>query len=380
MIPNISFLVVATVAAGVAFDFVNGFHDASNSIATIVATRVLKPRQAVLWAAFFNVVAAFFFGTGVAKMVGSGMIALDFVTPLVVLCGLIGATIWGLMTWRLGLPSSSSHALMGGFAGSAMANSVMKNGWGAIGDPILAAGWTKVLAFIVLAPIMGLVLSFALMKALRFFDFKTARQAPLPPLGGRGGGVRGAVGSYVATPRIPSHSFLLPPSGGRGKDSLYRRGQLLSSAFLSLMHGSNDAQKTAGIITGALVSAKILPSFDIPLWVLGLSYATMGLGTLLGGWRIVRTMGHRLTRLKPEGGVCAESAAALSILFATLLNLPVSTTHVTTGAILGVGAATDPQKVHWSVGRRIAWAWVVTIPMAAFVSGCIMAAVVAQGG
>ena len=337
---HLSFLIVAVVVAGLAFDFVNGFHDAANSIATIVATKVLKPRQAVLWAAFFNVVAVFFFGTGVAKMVGSGLVSLDSVTPVVVLCGLIGATLWGIVTWRLGLPTSSSHALLGGYAGAAMANSAWHGGWHALGDPIIAAGWIKVLAFIVIAPVIGLAMAHGAMKLLFALQKK----------------------------------YAFAPS-----DTSFMRLQLCSSAFLSLMHGSNDAQKTAGIVAGALTAGGVLSSFSIPGWVLVLSYGMMGLGTLFGGWRIVHTMGHRLTSLTSRGGVCAESSAALAIFAATLFNLPISTTHVTTGAILGVGAATDPRKVSWTIGRRIAWAWILTIPASAFVGGCVMLGAVTIG-
>lgn len=331
---HLSVLVLCVVAAGLAFDFVNGFHDASNSIATIVATKVLKPRQAVLWAAFFNVVAAFFFGTGVASTVGQGLVSLDAVTPVVVLCGLLGATLWGLITWRAGLPTSSSHALLGGYAGSAMANSAIRNGWRTLHDPIIAAGWVKVLSFILIAPLLGLGIAYLSTTALR---------------------------------------VLRDRYGFSFGETAYKRMQLASSAFLSLMHGSNDAQKTAGIITGALTSAGVLSAFAVPAWVLGLSYAMMGLGTLFGGWRIVRTMGYSLTKLEPQGGVCAESAAALSILSATLFNLPISTTHVITGAILGVGSATDPHKVRWVIARRIAWAWMFTIPASALAGGCVMA-------
>jgi PiT family inorganic phosphate transporter len=330
---HVSLLIVLVVIAGFAFDFVNGFHDASNSIATIVATRVLTPKQAVAWAAFFNVGAVLFFGTGVAKTVGSGLIALDTVTPVVILCGLLGAIVWGLVTWWWRMPTSSSHALLGGYAGSAMANSAALHGWHAAGDPIVAAGWIKVLAFIVIAPVLGLVLGQALMTGLA----------------------------------VVQRRFKLSPH-----NAAYKKLQLLSSAFLSLMHGSNDAQKTAGLITGALTSAGLLSSFAVPGWVLGLSYTIMGLGTLFGGWRIVRTMGSRLTHLDPQGGVCAESAAALSIMAATLFNLPVSTTHVTTGAILGVGVANNPKRVRWTIARRIAWAWIFTIPAASFIGACAM--------
>ncbi len=338
---HLSLLIIAVVAAGLAFDFVNGFHDAANSIATIVATKVLKPKQAVLWAAFFNVVAIFFFGTGVAKMVGSGLVSLDAVTPTVVLCGLIGATLWGLITWRLGLPTSSSHALLGGYAGAAMGNSAWHGGWHAMRDPIILAGWIKVVVFIVIAPLIGLMLAHGAVKLLLFLQRK-----------------------YAFAPN----------------EAAYKRLQLFSSAFLSLMHGSNDAQKTAGIVAGALTAGGGLSSFSIPYWVLGLSYGMMGLGTLFGGWRIVHTMGHKLTSLTVRGGVCAESSAAVSILVATVFNLPISTTHVTTGAILGVGAATDPGKVSWKIGRRIAWAWILTIPASAFVGGCVMLAVAVGTG
>ena len=258
-----------------------------------------------------------------------------------VLCGLIGATLWGIVTWRFGLPTSSSHALLGGYAGAAMGNSVWHNGWHALGDPIVAAGWIKVVVFIVIAPIIGLFLAHGMMKTLLLVQRK-----------------------FAFAPR----------------DITYKRMQLFSSAFLSLMHGSNDAQKTAGIVAGALTAGGVLSSFSIPVWVLVLSYGMMGLGTLFGGWRIVHTMGHKLTLLTSRGGVCAESSAALSILAATVFSLPISTTHVTTGAILGVGAATDPRQVSWTIGRRIAWAWILTIPASAFVGGCVMLIAAVFGG
>ncbi|MDE2030496.1 MAG: inorganic phosphate transporter, partial [Alphaproteobacteria bacterium] len=306
--PHLPILILCVIAAGLCFDFVNGFHDASNSIATIVSTRVLTPRQAVLLAATFNFIAVFIFGTGVAKTVGSGMISLDYVTPQVILCGLIGAIAWGLITWRFGIPTSSSHALMGGYAGAAVFHAILLHGIGAAADPIIAPGWTMVLAFIVIAPVMGLALGYGLMSAL---------------------------------------SFAQARAGLSSDNKLYGRIQVFSSAFLSLMHGSNDAQKTAGILAGAMTAAGVFKSFTVPFWILGLSYGVMGLGTLAGGWRIVRTMGHRLTKLKPQDGVCAESAAALSILAATVFNLPISTTHPTTGAILGVGTAKDVSRVRW---------------------------------
>jgi PiT family inorganic phosphate transporter len=334
-------LIILTILAALAFDFVNGFHDAANSIATIVATRVLKPWQAVIWAAFFNIAGIFFFGTGVANTVGSGMIDLNTVTPDVILAGLIGAIVWGLITWWCGLPTSSSHALLGGYAGAAMFNSALTRGWSEIYAPIVTSGWSKTLLFIVLAPTLGLVLAHG------FMSLTLAMQKKFP---------------------------------SRKADKIFGRLQLASSAFLSLMHGSNDAQKTAGIITGLLVTAGVFQHFIVPLWVLWISYITMGLGTLFGGWRIVNTMGKRLTRLRPAGGFCAESAAALSILLATLLHLPVSTTHTTTGAIVGVGAARNIRGVRWGVAGNILWAWVLTIPTAAALGGIAMGLAILCGG
>jgi PiT family inorganic phosphate transporter len=331
--PDALLLTGFVVIASLAFDFVNGFHDASNSIATIVATKVLKPRQAVMWAAFFNFAALFLFGTGVAKMVGSGLVALDTVTPTVILAGLVGAVIWGLLTWRFGIPTSSSHALIGGYAGAAIMNSAMLHGLNTAFDPIIASGWIKTLVFIVAAPLLGLALAHLFMNI-----------------------------TILAQNRF----------GKKQSEKTFAKLQLLSSAMLSLMHGSNDAQKTAGIIAGALTAAGYYDHFTLPLWVLFISYTTMGLGTLAGGWRIVRTLGHDLTRLKPNGGFSAEAAAALSILVSTLLHLPVSTTHVTTGAIVGVGAARSVRLVRWSLAGRIVWAWVLTIPVAAFLGAAGM--------
>ncbi len=322
---NASLLTGFVILAALAFDFVNGFHDAANSIATIVATRVLKPFQAVMWASFFNFAALFLFGTGVATMVGAGMIALNTVTPTVILAGLIGAIIWSLITWWFGLPTSSSHALLGGYAGAAMANNTLHRGTGAMFDSVIAAGWSRMALFIVLAPLMGMALAQGLMKTV----------------------------DLLAKRRLIKKS-----------DASFGRLQMFSSAFLSLMHGSNDAQKTAGIIAGALVAGRYLNHFAIPLWVLFMSYTMMALGTLAGGWRIVNTMGKRLTQLEPASGFCAESAAATSILIATLLQLPVSTTHTTTGAIIGVGAAHSLKSVQWKVAGNIFRAWIYTIPAA----------------
>ena len=314
-------VIVLIILVALAFDFLNGFHDAANSIATVVSTRVLSPQKAVVWAAFFNFVAAFVLGTHVAKTLGAGMIDLGVVTHEVVLAGLIGAIWWDLITWYYGIPVSSSHALIGGYAGAAVA----KAGWGAI----IAAGWTKTLLFIVLAPLIGLVLGFALMasltRALRHWN----------PL------------------RL---------------DKLFRRLQLLSAGLYSLGHGGNDAQKTMGIITGLLVASGHLARFEVPLWVILMSHAAIAFGTMFGGWRIVKTMGTRITKLQPFGGFCAEASGAATLVGATLSGIPVSTTHTITGAIIGVGSTRRLSAVKWGVAGRIVWAWVLTIPLAAAMS------------
>jgi PiT family inorganic phosphate transporter len=334
-------LTTCVIVAALAFDFVNGFHDAANSIATIVATRVLKPMHAVMWAAFFNFAALFLFGTGVAKTVGSGMINLNTVTPVVILAGLLGAVVWGLLTWWYKMPTSSSHALIGGYAGAAMFNSAMKHGWSAMYDPIITSGWTRTLLFIVIAPVIGLVAGHIIMKL-----------------------------TLMAQKHVPPAKA----------DKVFGRMQLASSAALSLMHGSNDAQKTAGIIAGVLVASGYFHEFTLPYWVLLMSYGTIALGTLAGGWRIVDTMGRRLTRLRPNGGFSAETSAALSILLATSIHLPVSTTHVTTGAILGAGAARKLKSVRWSLAGNIVWAWVFTIPGAAALGAIFMGLAIICGG
>jgi len=312
---------VFIIVVALAFDFLNGFHDAANSIATVVSTRVLSPRKAVLWAAFFNFVAAFVLGTHVAKTLGAGMIDLKVVTHEVVLAGLTGAIAWNLITWYYGIPVSSSHALMGGYAGAAMA----KAGPAAI----LTAGWVKTLQFIVLAPLIGAVLGFTLMVSVTWL-FR--RWSP----------------------------FRL--------DQLFRRLQLLSAGFYSLGHGGNDAQKTMGIITGTLVASGHLEKFEVPLWVVLISHAAIAFGTMFGGWRIVKTMGTKITKLQPFGGFCAETSGALTLLGATLSGIPVSTTHTITGAIMGVGATRRLSAVKWGVAGRIVWAWVLTIPLAAAVA------------
>jgi PiT family inorganic phosphate transporter len=309
---------VTIILAALTFDFLNGFHDAANSIATVVSTRVLSPRVAVAWAAFFNFVAAFVLGTHVAKTIGGGMIDLSIVTHEVVLSGLAGAIAWNLITWYYGLPVSSSHALIGGYAGAAIA----KAGWGAI----IPAGWVKTLLFIALSPIIGLLLGFLLMLGATWLVHK----------------------------RSPYQV-----------DRVFRRLQLVSAAFYSLGHGGNDAQKTMGIITGILVASGQLTRFEVPLWVILLSHAAIALGTMFGGWRIVRTMGTKITKLQPFGGFCAETSGALTIIGATLGGIPVSTTHTITGAIIGVGATRRLSAVKWGVAGRIVWAWVLTIPLSA---------------
>jgi PiT family inorganic phosphate transporter len=313
--------VLLVVAVALVFDYINGFHDAANSIATVVSTRVLTPGQAVIWAAFFNFAAAFGFGTAVASTVGSGMIDVRIVTFAVILSGLVGAIVWDLITWYYGLPTSSSHALIGGYAGAAVA----KAGTGVI----IASGWTKTLMFIVLAPAIGLVLGLTFMTAL-FWIFRG-----FPPT------------------RV---------------DKWFRRLQLVSAALYSLGHGANDAQKTMGIIAGALLAGGLINEFRIDLWVILSAHAAIALGTLSGGWRIIHTMGQKITRLQPVGGFAAETAGAISLFTATALGVPVSTTHTITGAIVGVGATRRLSAVRWGVAGRIVWAWILTIPAAALIA------------
>jgi PiT family inorganic phosphate transporter len=330
-------LVAIIVLVALAFDFINGFHDAANSIATVVATRVLTPQMAVLWAAVFNFGAVFVVGTGVAKTVGSGMIDLKYVTPYVILAGLIGAISWDLLTWWFGLPTSSSHALIGGYAGAAMSRVAHLHGIDRSFDALLGGAWLKTALFIFLGPLIGMAIAYGLM-ILVFWMFR--------------------------------HSSPLK------MDKYFRRLQLASSALLSFSHGGNDAQKTAGIIVGVLVAAGYLKSFEMPKWVIFSAYAAIALGTLSGGWRIVHTMGSRLTRLKPRSGFCAETAAAISILFATeYAHLPVSTTHVTAGAIAGVGSIQRLKAVRWGLATNILWAWILTIPASALVGALSMAVI-----
>jgi PiT family inorganic phosphate transporter len=309
--------VVALIFVALIFDFINGFHDAANSIATVVSTRVLSPGRAVLWAAFFNFVAAFTFGTAVAKTVGSGMVDVNIVTFAVIFGGLSGAIIWDLITWYFGLPTSSSHALIGGYAGAAVA----KAGFAAI----IPGGWTKTLIFIVLSPLIGLVFGLGLMTAI-FWLFRW-----------------------------------MPPSR---VDRWFRRLQLVSAAFFSLNHGANDAQKTMGIIAGVLFAAGYIQTFYIPYWVILTAHAAIGLGTLAGGWRIIHTMGSKITKLQPVSGFAAETGAAFALLIATQTGVPVSTTHAITGSIVGVGSTRRLSAVRWGVAGQIIWAWVLTIPAA----------------
>lgn len=316
--PSLIFIIFVIFIALV-FDFTNGIHDAANSIATIVSTRVLTPKRAVIWAAFFNFIAFLVFGTAVAKTVGKGLIDISAVTPTVIFAGLIGAISWNLTTWYLGLPTSSSHALIGGYSGAAIA----KAGTGVI----IAHGWYKTLVFIFLAPTIGLVLGFIFIVIATWLVYK---QTP----------------AFV--------------------NKWSRRLQFLSAALYSLGHGGNDAQKTMGIITGLLFAGGLIKTFTIPLWVVLSAHAAIGLGTLLGGWRIVKTMGQKITKLRPIDGFCAETASAASIFLATFLGIPVSTTHVITGAISGVGASKGLSTVRWGITLRIVWAWIFTIPAAAF--------------
>jgi PiT family inorganic phosphate transporter len=327
--------VLVIVAVAFAFDFINGFHDSANSIATVVSTRVLTPGVAVLWAAFFNFMAAFVVGTAVAKTIGKGLIDPHVVDPSVVLGGLLGAITWDLITWYLGLPTSSSHALLGGFAGAAIA----KAGFGAL----ILSGWVLPVAFIVVSPLLGMAIALGLTVGLSWL-LKNFRPGPL--------------------------------------DKAFRRLQLVSAGLYSLSHGANDAQKTMGIIVGLLVSVQHLfvaqsgwlgflyvPNADhIPLWVEMGAYTAIACGTALGGWRIVKTMGTRITKLRPFGGFCAETAGGITVLIASRLGVPVSTTHTITGAIVGVGAAQRLSAVRWGVATRIVWAWILTMPMSAAIA------------
>lgn len=325
-------LIITIIVVALVFDFLNGFHDAANSIATIVATKVLTPSKAVLWAAFWNFVAAFFFGVPVAKTMASGIVHKEFVTPMIILASLSGAIIWNMITWYFGMPTSSSHALIGGFAGAAMTAAWLMNG-----SPTAVLNVDKIKEisrFIVLSPVIGMALGLLIMLIVL---------------------------------------WLFRRANPRRVDSWFRKMQLVSAAAYSLSHGTNDAQKTMGIITILLYSAgfMVLPAdgkIVVPYWVILVCHAAIALGTLTGGWRIVKTMGLGITKLKPVGGFCAETAGAITIIGASLAGIPVSTTHTITGSIVGVGATNRLSAVRWGVAGRIVWAWILTMPFAALVA------------
>ena len=315
-------IVYGIIALALAFDFVNGFHDAANSIATVVSTRVLSPRLAVLWAAFFNFVAFLFFGLHVAQTIGKGVVDPASVTLPVIAAGLIGAIVWDLVTWFYGIPMSSSHALVGGFAGAAILHGGFK--------VIVVEGIVKITLFIILAPMIGFVLGFLFMVATYWNLRRSA-----------------------------------PAKVGR----LFRTLQLFSAAAYSLGHGGNDAQKTMGIILVALIAGKLVdPQAGVPLWVVLASHTAMGLGTLGGGWRIVRTMGQKICKLQPVQGFCAETAGALMLYGATWAGIPVSTTHTIAGSIVGVGATRGTRAVKWGIAGQLIWAWILTIPCSALIA------------
>jgi len=317
-------LIAVIIFIALAFDFTNGMHDAANSVSTIVSTRVLSPKQAVLWAAFFNFLAFLIFGTTVADTIGTGMIDINTVTPEVILAGLIGAISWNLITWYFGLPSSSSHAIIGGYAGAA----IVHGGF----QVIIVSGWTKTLIFIVVAPVIGMIVGYIL---------------------------------KVASTWILREQNLLVVN------KWSRVLQIFSAAAYSLGHGGNDAQKTMGIITSLLFAGGLIPEFKVHLWVVLSAHAAIALGTISGGWRIIKTMGQRITKLRPIDGFCAETAAASSIFLATHLGVPVSTTHVITGAISGVGSVSRLSAVRWNVTISIVWAWIFTIPASALIASLV---------
>jgi inorganic phosphate transporter, PiT family len=321
-------LLLAVIILTLAFEFSNGWHDAANSIATVVSTRVLTPFRAVVWAAFWNFIAAFVFGTAVAKTIGKGLVHIEMVDQRVLLAGLLGAIGWNMITLILGLPTSSSHALMGGYGGAAVA----KAGFVAL----IPGGWTKPVLFIFLSPVIGMLIG---------------------------------MGVTVAT------SWIVRNQRPLKVDRWFRRLQLLSAAAYSLGHGTNDAQKGMGIITTALVAGGLMSTYDVPYWVIICCHLAMAGGTMAGGWRIIRTMGQRITKLTPFGGFAAESAGALTLLATAHFGIPVSTTHTITGAIVGVGASRRLTAVRWGVTRRIVLAWIFTIPGAAVLGAILFHAV-----
>jgi PiT family inorganic phosphate transporter len=315
-------VIIGIIAIALIFDFVNGMHDAANSIATVVSTRVLSPRWAVIWAAFFNFIAFLFFGLSVATTIGKGVVHPECINTAVIASALVGAITWDVLTWYVGLPVSSSHALVGGLLGAAVTHAGF--------DVVVLNGVLKICLFIVLSPLLGLVLGFTFM-AIIIMIFR-----------------------HSSPSKVNMH---------------FRKLQLLSAASYSLGHGGNDAQKTMGIITVLLfTSGNLGPTFYVPLWVVLACQAAMGLGTLMGGWRIVKTMGQKITQLKPVGGFCAESAGAAMLFTATFLGIPVSTTHTITGSIIGVGATKRLSAVRWGVARSVVWAWILTIPASAAVA------------
>ena len=328
MDPSASFqislgVVIALVLVALAFDFMNGFHDAANSIATVVSTRVLKPHQAVVMAAIFNFAAVFVFHLSVATTIGRGIIDQGIVDHYVVFGALVGAITWNVITWYYGIPSSSSHALIGGLLGAAVAKA---GTWA-----LIPAGILKTVAFIFISPMLGFLLGSLLMLAI----------------------------SWIFVRSTPSRV-----------DRLFRRLQLFSSSLYSLGHGGNDAQKTIGIIWMLLIASGFTGQKDpVPVWVVIACYVTIGLGTMFGGWRIVKTMGQRITKVRPVGGFCAELSGSITLFLATSLGIPVSTTHTITGAIVGVGSTQAVSAVRWGLAGNIIWAWVLTIPCSAFIAG-----------
>ncbi len=331
--PDLTLLtIIAIIGVALAFDFVNGFHDAANSIATVVSTRVLTPLQGVAWAAFFNFVAAFTFGTSVAHTIGAGLVDLQQVDNRVIFAGLVGAVAWDLFTWRVGMPTSSSHALIGGYAGAA----IVKAGFGIL----ILRGWIKTLSFILIAPLLGW-----------------------------------ALGSLFITIIL----WLFRKQSPASADRFFRRGQLVSAGLYSLGHGGNDAQKTMGIIASVLFTVpayrhlvtNAAGNLTIPFWIVLMAHAAIALGTLSGGWRIIHTMGSKITKLVPMGGFAAETAGAITIFTSTALGIPVSTTHVITGAIVGVGSVRRRRAVRWGVAGQIVWAWLFTIPIAALIGALV---------
>lgn len=341
-------LVVFIIITALAFDFTNGFHDAANSIATVVATRVLSPAVAVVWASFFNFIAVVVFGTAVAKTVGGDMVNISLIPTedrlYVLLAGVLGAIAWNLITWYFGLPTSSSHALVGAYAGSAVASYIWHFGPANVQTVMIAEGWIKTITWIVVSPLLGMILGYILMIAVYWIFHK------------------------VSVRRV---------------DRLFRVGQLFSAAAYSLGHGGNDAQKTMGIVTIVLVSGGFLQMApggklpDIPRWVEFAACAAIALGTLSGGWRIVKTMGTKIVKLQPVQGFCAEAAGSATLFTATAFGIPVSTTHTITGSIVGVGSAKRFSAVKWGVAGRIVWAWILTIPMAGVIASILYGAVLA---